>query len=202
MRSILWLGILAFAPLATGCTVVNHMHLEYGQSRVPYRDARFRSAIAVGAGFALDALPTLSFQLTNTFVHPKDSADYIEPKCILPGSLPRSDVCRPHIISNSTAFEVQKRWEPRRSVHALASASLGEVTTGNQYNPRGCCTGAVTDSVRRTSFVSLGGGGEVSLARALHVNVMAGYRGIVGSERASPSGFTLSAMLVIGQPYR
>ena len=202
MRKIRWLGIIAFAPLATGCTAVKHMHLEYGQSRESYRDDRFRRAIAVGAGFAVDALPTLSFQLTFTNVHPTDSANYIEPKCVPFGSLPKSDVCRPHIISNSTAFEVQKRWEPRRSVHALASVSLGEVTTGNQYNPRGCCTGAVTDSVRRTSFVSLGGGGEVSLARALHVNVMAGYRGIVGSERASPSGFTLSAMLVIGQPYR
>ena len=62
------------------------------------------------------------------------------------------------------------------------------------------------DSVQSSTFVTVGGGGELSLARWLHVTAIAGYRQSFGRSNTvgivTNSGFTLTSLLVVGTPYR
>jgi len=54
--------------------------------------------------------------------------------------------------------------------------------------------------------VSLSGGGELNIARWLHLSVSAGYREVFRPRTAAgaiaPSGFTLTSLLLFGKPYR
>ena len=207
MQKMLRLAILAVMPLFGACTVLTHAHVADGVSGLPYRDRAFTRAAAARVGFALDALPTWAFALSGNWVMDQDRAAYFEPKCFTYVNGVRTQTgCYPVIQAQSTALEVEKRWGPTATVHPLASASLGRVNTGNVYRNTARCLCSSKDSSWTSPFVTLGGGGELNIARWLHVALTAGYREVfrrgAPSGTVSPSGLTLTSLLIVGRPYR
>jgi hypothetical protein len=207
MRTLHRLAFLALGPLATGCVVVKHMHVAEGVSALSYRDRRLARAEEVRAGFAVDALPTWAFAVSGTWPARPDEAAYFEPKCFTyVGGAKTQTGCHPKIMSVATAVDVAKRWQPTRLVHPLVSAAIGRVRTGNTYANSSLPYRGAVDSMRTSALASLGGGGELNVTSWLHLTVTAGYREVFGQRSGagvvSPSGFTLTSLVLIGKPYR
>lgn len=208
MRTLTFVALIAVTPLISACAVIEHVYVAPAIAVLPYRDRALSRATAARAGITLDAFPTWAFGVSYTHALHPDSARYIEPKCsgFVNGNPPQAG-CFPRIVTSSTGFDVQKRWEPTQRLHTFASLTLGQVTSGDFYVPSDARRGyGVVDSTRNSPFVTLAGGGELNLTPWLHVTLAAGYRGVsrqvTTNGNDDPSGFTLSSLLIVGKPYR
>lgn len=147
-------------------------------------------------GFTPPQFPNLSVAWAVSSAQARDAAPFLLPAC----DTPTLD-CRPSIINNVSALEVQYHWSPMLSVRPMASVALGSVRTGYLYRVVGASRR--TDSLQSSPFVTLAAGGELSPARWLHVNVSAGYRQAFGktgpNASVSNSGFALTSLLVLGR---
>ena len=202
-RHALLLAALATLPLGAGC-----VHVAVGRSLAPYQGRSLHPTDEFRLGFTLPQLPQWAFAYAAGGAKgPRDSASFFVPTCVkgLFEVMPGTPVtgCHPDIPATSDAFEVQYRWNHTRSVHPLASVALGRVETGYDLI-RG--KGIRFDSAQSSRFVTVGGGGELNLARWLHVTAIAGYRQSFGRSNtvgiAMSSGFTLTSLLVVGTLYR
>jgi hypothetical protein len=206
MRKTTRLALLAITPLAA-CGVIKHTYVAEGVSVLSYRSQRLSPALDARAGITLDALPTWAFGVNGTWVRHPDNASYFEPKCFTYVDHEKKQTgCYPKIGASSAAIDVQKRWGPTRTMHPFASAGLGQVQTGNVYSNSAKSLSGTVDSMRTSTFVTLGGGGELNLTGWLHVTLTAGYRGVFRQETpngpVARSGFTLTSLLLVGKPYR
>ena len=204
MRTLNRLVMTAVLLLTAGCTVVQHMYVAEGVSALSYRDRNFTRADEWRLGFTLDSLPTWAFGMSVGGVsHPDHSATFQNGCYTYVNTVRTKTGCYPTITGNSTALDVEKRWRPTETVHPLASAALGLLRTRNIY--RGS-TAWTVDSSRASGFVGLSGGGELNIARWLHLSVSAGYRQVfhpnTPAGSIAPSGFTLTSLLLFGKPYR
>jgi hypothetical protein len=198
------LAALAVVPFANGCAVFQHMFVAAGVSTNAYRNHAVKRTGEGRIGFSLDAFPSLAFALSGTGVSDLDEADYFEAKCFtwINGARKHTG-CSPRISAWTHAFDVQKRWRATQTLHPLASVVFGHAGTGNIYADS---ARFVSDSTRTSAFMTLSGGGELNIASWLHVTATAGYREVFQRNtpiaNVSPSGFTLTSLLVIGKPYR
>lgn len=209
MRNTLLFVALATIPLCTGCGL-RHAHVASGQSLIPYQGRALHRADEFRLGFTLQQLP--DWAVAYAYGHaspPFDSAAFFAPACDnanlveIPAGKPVAG-CHPTIVANSSALEVQYRWHPTRSVHPLASVTLGRLTTGYFFVPLG--KKRFIDSLQSSTIVTLGGGGELNLARWLHLTAVVGYRQSFGKTipngSVSNSGLTVTSLLVVGMPWR
>ena len=192
MRNLARLAALAAIPLLAGCAL-KHAHVASGRSLLPYQGHPLHPAVEFRVGYTLEQFPRWAGAFS--FSHsspPFDTATYIEPKCGNTG-------CRPAIVHDWSALEVQYRWSPAHPVHPLASVALGRINTG-YFWPR------QSDSTEASTFLALGGGGELTIARWLHVSVVTGYRQsfrkTIPNRTVSNSGFSITSLLLVGRPYR
>jgi len=204
MRTVNRIAATTVLWLATGCTVVQHMYVAEGLSGLSYRDRQFVRSSEMRLGFTIDSLPTWAFGVSaGAVAHPDHSETFASGCYTYVNEVLTNTGCYPHVIAAFSALDVQKRWRPARMVHPLASLAVGQLRTRNIY--RGSNEWRV-DSARASGIVALSGGGELNIARWLHLSVSAGYREVFRSTTPlgaiAPSGFTLTSLLLFGKPYR
>ena len=202
MRNPLILAAVAALPLVTGCAL-KEAYGGSGLSFLPYQGRALHKASELRLGFSPKQFPHWAGAFAFNYVLPPfDSASFVEPTCFTTTGAGAG--CHPRIAGNSSALEVQHRWYPTQPVHPVASVALGLLTT--EYFVRTGTYSARADSTQASPFVTVGGGGEFSLARWLHVTVTAGYRESFGKTipngTVSNSGFTLTTLLLVGKTYR
>jgi len=135
------------------------------------------------------------------------SASFFVPTCLTTVEEWRAQKaagCHPKIFSNSRALNVQYRWRPTQSVRPIASVALGTLRTA--YNYSTLDSTKYPDSSQTSTFATVRGGGEFSIARLVHIAVLAGYRKSFRNTSlnttSSNSGFTIGTLLMIGRRYR
>src|SRR5688500_9682734 len=135
MRNTRLVAALAVIPLVAGC--VKTAHIASGISRIPYQGHSLHPATEFRAGYTPFPHWTAAFAYSHAGP-PFDSASYIEPTCartnaeLLDG---KGTGCRPRIVHNWSALEVQYRWNPTHRVHPLASGAVGRLSTGYFWAP-------------------------------------------------------------------
>src|SRR4051812_27392418 len=204
MRNAILLAALSAIPLSAGCGV----YFATGASVLPYQGQALHRADEYQLGLSRPEFPHWAVALSGTSAAGKyDSASFVEPTCFNGTAeefrARKEAGCHPRITANSSALEVQYRWLMNRAVRPVAAVAVGRLRTSYVYRRVGDYQ---ADSAQTAQFVTLRGGGELSLASWVHVDVLAGYREAFRKtslrKTVSNSGFTATWLLIVGRRYK
>ena len=204
MRRPLVVAVLSLIPLSAGCGA----YFATGASVLPYQGEALHPAAEYQLGISRPEFPHWAIALSGTSVSgTHDSASFVEPTCYNGTAAEfhahQEAGCHPKISAYSSALEVQYRWRTTRTVRPVAALGFGQLQTSYSYRT---VESFQKDSTQASQFLTVRGGGEVSVSSWAHVGVLAGYREAFRKtslhKTVSNSGLTAALMLIIGRRYK
>jgi hypothetical protein len=178
------------------------VHFDWGAARLPYLDRDGQHASAAGLDLRLSLplrrAPDWSVAFATNILS-NDTTAYVVPASVASGQ----PGFHPRLTSWSTSLEVQRRWNQRRKLHAIASAGAG--TIANSYDYYATTNGTREfheDEKTRATFATIAGGAELDIARFFRASLMAGYRSggrmTIPQASGSNGGLTATFNLELG----
>lgn len=146
------------------------MHVGYGGGAVPYLDAPDGAGtLELRLGVSPKRTPGWTFALAASAVMEGDTTRYV---------VPRSNNFHPQMTSTAVGVEVQRRWRRTSLLHPMLVGGVGGITNSYTYWEYPASGGSrFHEDARRTSgYVSLGGGGEVSVFSWMRLAMVMSYR--------------------------
>jgi hypothetical protein len=168
-------------------------HVSLGMGGTPYLDGT-AGTLEMRLGFTPRAIPRWTIAAAAGFVADTRPTAYVAPG---------TDGLRPELWTATGGIEVQHRWAGSRRYHPLAFAGVGSVATDYRYKTRSAEGQTYhRNEAHSTPFVSVGAGGEVSVAGWLRGSGLLGYRAARGNDvphaKITNAGMTFVAMLSAG----